>query len=578
MSRQSTRSDATEIRPTIKGKTAAKALSEIRRRIGPRLVLEQGWILTIRRPDARHDENPDFQIVLGDYWLPPNGVYPTAKRLSDHVPFAAALVLALDAFIAHTVSEKGFAARCKTVVVTLAKFFEYLWTHNIFELSAVSPDDWHRLIESLGCGGWQRALQIRDRLASWVLAGGDPKTLVSANRKNIVTERFAEALGTNVVGQEAALYATLLDRVPRRATARSLRAAFESIDDIDDEISSGAQYSRSTLREVMLTVNHLFELPLGVGTSVFPYPHVQRFARRYGKPPSRTRNLGVAEAGDLLTECVKWIYQIGPKLVELISAIADCVAKSANDSRVVLGHELNAFLQASELRAELDSLLPSPILHLDSERNDLKSMTVRGALLFLYTAVFIVVASMNARRRDEILHRKYGIHQGFIVAISEELGLYQGEFYIEKTLLDYEKFYVNQFTVDACALLESVQTVFDRTDRLLGHRNVEAVPERERSLFSYRRMSRIFLGKMYPKLLRVPNPKDCVQNRASVLVVSAYLVASEEMLYEPPLSVRQQSHIVFRKPLINCVSLVAPNGHPTSGPNGIASIDNVKWI
>lgn len=470
---------------------SSRLLSAVQSQLGSRLSLEDGWVIKVRRADTRYDEDPVSEIALRAFWLPPNGVYPSARPLSAYPPFAAMLVLALDAFARRAISEKNFVGRCRILAAILAKFLEYLWIQDIFVLSEFRDASWRELIRAIGRGGWQEALRIHERLSDWLQAGGDPGELVSANGKSIVTGRFGPALGTNVNGQEAVLYAMLLNALPREATAESKWAAFQAVANTEDEMSHSARYSQSTLREVMKALNFLFDLPLGLGADVYPFANIQTTAKRYGRAPSRTRNLGIAEAGKLLAECTRWIYQIGPKLVDLVRLLGDCVAQSSNESREVLGHNLDEFLRTSELRAELDVLLPAPVIALDSKRTESRTMTVRSAILLLQTAVFIVVATMNARRRDEVIHRKYGIHQGFITTLDAELGLYQGEFYVEKTLLDYELFYVNQITVDACSLLEALQETYLRVDQALGRRYADDVPHRERSLFSYRRMSRI---------------------------------------------------------------------------------------
>ncbi|WP_226103978.1 site-specific integrase [Burkholderia seminalis] len=411
--------------------------------------------------------------------------------MSDHPQFAAALVLALDVFCRRARSGKRFSIKCRHITSVLAKFFEYLWISDIYNLSGVQIDILRELIQSIGRGGWQDALCIRERLSGWVLAGGLPGELVSSNGKSVVTERFCSALGTNANGQEAVLYAAFLDAAREGAIVKSSGAASCSASDIEDELPESTQYSQSTLREVMTTLNYLFDLPLGVGTKIYPFPDIQGMAKRHGRGASRTKNLGIAEAGKLLAECVRWIYQIGPRLVELVRQLSECVIQSSSESREVLGHNLDEFLRISSLRAELDTILPGPISGLDSKRTEHRSMTVRSAIVLLQTAVFVVVATMNARRRDEVIHRKYGIHQGFIVALDAELGLFKGEFYVEKTLLDYDFFYVNQITVDACSLLETLQEIYFKVDHVLGRRLVDEIPPRERSLFSYRRMSRI---------------------------------------------------------------------------------------
>ena len=98
---------------------------------------------------------------------------------------------------------------------------------------------------------------------------------------------------------------------------------------------------------------------------------------------------------------------------------------------------------------------------------------------------------MNARRRDEITHRKFGLHIGCIRSEDEELGVFKGTFYIEKTLQGYLDFYVNKTTKQAIKLLEEIQHVFDGANVSLGRASVSSSPPKEQSLFGYHRFSRI---------------------------------------------------------------------------------------
>ncbi|WP_156484704.1 hypothetical protein [Herbaspirillum chlorophenolicum] len=119
------------------------------------------------------------------------------------------------------------------------------------------------------------------------------------------------------------------------------------------------------------------------------------------------------------------------------------------------------------------------------------SYSVREVLLTLMTGCMVLVATMNGRRRDEVSHRKFGIHVGFTSVVDEEFEIYKGLFYIEKSIQDHDSFYVNKTTREVAILLESIQKAFDDLNSYLGRPTFADMPETERSLFAYHRFSRV---------------------------------------------------------------------------------------
>jgi len=347
------------------------------------------------------------------------------------------------------------------------------------------------LIKLISRGGWQNALNIGERIKKLEISSSIVSNLVTRRGQQIsfVSDKLCAALGTNARGQETVAYANVLAEIGENKNKNET----ERIDALYERLSHVARkktMSRSSLREIMNGLNYLFDLPFDLGVKMVPYPNFQAIADRYGKVAARTRNLGAAEAGLLLSEACRWIYEIGPLVVTLVDQMSNRVVKAASEKRQVLGYDLDEWLAASAVRTSLDALLPRPLVGIDSGISSHR-MTVRRVILLLYTAVFVVIASMNARRKGEIIHRKYGIYAGFISTISEELSLFEGEFYIEKSYMDYAKFYVNKITLDASRLLESLQGSFDAVDLALKRRDVSNTPARQRALFSYRRFSRI---------------------------------------------------------------------------------------
>ncbi|MFQ6333987.1 hypothetical protein [Methylophilus sp. 3sh_L] len=169
--------------------------------------------------------------------------------------------------------------------------------------------------------------------------------------------------------------------------------------------------------------------------------------------------------------------------------MCEAVKAAHKDERKTLGYLLRDTLEDSDYRLELEKEINIKITGVDVAQRD--SLALRDLLMILMSACFVLMATMNARRRDEINHRKYGLHLGFATVVDKEMEIYTGNFYIEKTLKDYEKFYINKSTWKAAITLEAIQMEFDKVNVCLGRPSFADMPEKERSLFGYHRFSRL---------------------------------------------------------------------------------------
>ncbi|AMM24586.1 hypothetical protein AX767_09665 [Variovorax sp. PAMC 28711] len=77
-----------------------------------------------------------------------------------------------------------------------------------------------------------------------------------------------------------------------------------------------------------------------------------------------------------------------------------------------------------------------------------------------YLACFLHIATFNARRKDEVSSRRFGLQASNIFVVSAEMHLYQALFYCAKGSRDWLPFFVNQETFDAWSMLKELQTVF----------------------------------------------------------------------------------------------------------------------
>lgn len=454
--------------------------------IHPDISITQSSVITIKRSDARADEDSHQYIHLNSFWLPPNKVHCNPQLLLNRSNLITPLVFAMDKYLLHVGVTKSRNARLTNITTTLAKFFEYMWLCNKFELTSLTTDDFENLAKVLAEGGWHKALNIRSRLTDALEKGGPnlASSLLSLKKnrlKNIPRGVLGPAIGTNIASREGGSY---LKPILEHSGLAFNNAANKAIS--KELITNGMQSSQ--LRQTLSVINLLFDLPMSCGLSFVPYPYPAALAKKLTEPAGTTKNLGAIEAGSIVAEAYKWLYKHSDNILGLIREMCEEVKAAHTVGRKTLGYLLQDTLKDSTYRLELEREINIKITGVDVGQRG--SLSVRDLLMILMSACFVLIAAMNARRRDEINHRKYGLYIGFAAVVDEEMEIYTGNFYIEKTLKDYEKFYINKSTWKAALTLEAIQMEFDKVNVHLGRASFADMPERERSLFGYHRFSR----------------------------------------------------------------------------------------
>jgi len=463
--------------------------SEVAKKLHPQLKLHLGWRLQLKNLSARVDEDEKIICDLSKFWLPENRVYSYPQRLTAQPHLAAAAVLVVNDYWTIADSEKGQHVRALDALVSVVKFFEYCWRLGKYRPDQMSDSEFMTLAKDLAAGGWQLALGIRSRLKSFCLTANAVEIKSLFTNASINTGRFCELIATNVRGRESKIYLESLKKI---------QCAGDKVDkeQIVNEallLAEDHHPSASMLRGIFQHINRLYHIPFDLGICFVPYPRTRSTAEKLSSQSAgRTRNIGAQEATQMLAESFRWVYRYGPPLVKLVDEMCESVIKAHNEKRVVLGHELDTILKASENAKCINLKSPFKITNIDNvKRKHNGELSVRSALLNLFSSCFFLIGLMNGRRRDEISHPKYGIHWDAVNVIDQELKLFAAEFYIEKSLRDYLKFYINESTFDAISLLKSLASSFEKVDNALKLRKIDAVPARQRTLFSYRRFSRI---------------------------------------------------------------------------------------
>ena len=431
------------------------------------LFLDFDFVLHIKEHDARSDERKARPIDLKRYWLPANAVYETPSKFVDCTDYLAALIYALDYFAATNASSNSKCNRICFMLTSIIKFFEYCWLNNIFELGAITTSFTLKLARILARNGWHEALDINSRLTKFLDAARDPSHPIfkSTNSKvSMSCVGFQSAVATNISGVEVAVY---FNRVRQFEVAKGWRTVFRA----NDKTSSGMQYS--VLRQTLESINLLYHSADGYRAKIVPYESYVRLAKMLTENPGTTADINSYDAGMLLEYSLDYINTKSNRALRLLAFAEKQLMRSGrmreNFSRVMRFARRLGFIN----------------------QDVIESMNIHDGLKFLNSSVkdilnscFVVIAIFNARRKRELTHKKYGLSLGSGIVINERAGIFLQEFYVEKTLKDYVKFYIASATKVAITILEKLQLIF--AGKPFKKHNYSMLVDRDLTLFRYK--------------------------------------------------------------------------------------------
>lgn len=430
------------------------------------------WNVTVRKTYFRSEESPWYPIPIGDAWLPVSPVNPLPIRLRERPELCRTVVATIDSILQKRSLNKSTHIVAAYVAKTLIKLIEYAWLNGFYRLQDMPAPAWVEFRKKLVSGGFVAALDIEERTVR-LLRDIQADAFITARHDSLETAicirtEFLERLGTNIAANELSWSRQLLIQ------ARD-----------NDELAKSGDLSRYTrkaaqpmsvvrLIHCLGTFNQLAEVDAPFGLTYLPTEDVDAFARKHGRHGGRTPNATPEVAAVLLKSAFEWVYDYGPSVVHLIEEIALQLACYVSpDGKSIYQGDPNAtddfsnytlsirrrVLSNSPTRKEVESLLGLRITTYVKKESRGDAISLYGLLNKLFSACFVVLATMNARRRDELSHKVIGLHMRSLAIFDEQLGLAECEFYIEKTIKDYEKFFINDASRRALELLESIAVV-----------------------------------------------------------------------------------------------------------------------
>jgi hypothetical protein len=401
------------------------------------------------------DGSETHTVQLGAFWMPPTAISSRPTPLTRVADAMWCVALCAGVAFQTTRDTKSSYSIAAITASQLSKLIEYSRLNGLDTPWKWKQADFDVLARELADAGWAGALKLRDRTDA--LLRDRPELICELldrrsqkQRPSLREARFRAALGTNLRGKEL-----------KQARQLLLAAADGATQDLGSTLVG---MSLSMLRQVMDAINTLHELPQQLRLAYVPFPNSAFLATRLGRPLKKTKNLSAAEAAALLCEGVHWIYDVGPCVVELLKQLAELQRLAIDEGAEKLGETFLEHIRKSSAALLIEAAAQRQIRSLHSRRSPDGEVSLYEIILMLQSAIWIVIAGMNARRRDEICHPRIGLQAGCIRVVDEELGLFIGSFFIEKTLNDYLDFYVNRVTYDAVMLLEDLAAAFCTCD------------------------------------------------------------------------------------------------------------------
>jgi hypothetical protein len=468
------------------------------------LSITRSWVIRIKRVEARPEEKQYREVDLAKISLPPNGLYAEPVSLAQRPDLVAALLYAIDTFMARATRSISRTRRVVGYINDIALYYEALWLRDITTVDTMRPEHFVDIAQGLVAGWWPSVLSLRDRAED---AGIVLRDLTGAGSAGRVRERLATNYHHARVYLKSIFDAEVSDMLDLHRLADK-KEAIESDSRVlpdsdpnsggDEDDAAGGKLSSSRLGALFRAVNLLYEAKEGFGPFFCPYPDCFKLAVEYGAPPGRTNNLSIGLAGRLFRVCMIWLYERAPAVLKFLNKITTVVEESGGRSEKTITEANAEALLNSEEYADLAAALPFPLRSLDVNRQANDQFTFRTAITCLLAACFVLIAFMNARRKAEIIDKKIGLMCGALSVHSEALRIYQVDFYVEKSYQKRLPYFVNDTSCRAIRILEEMQACFRRVDEVWDAPFAK-IPNKEVPLFSYRRFNPVHGIGLVPK-------------------------------------------------------------------------------
>ncbi len=414
--------------------------------ISGRLRLVSGTCLLLGIAHPKPGQPSEQLIDLKNYVLPETALLPRCS-LTDDTAIFCAMIVAVDRYLIGLGKGKNTHLSVINRLNTLAKVWEWGRINGLYY-----PKDWKeshfkKLKSQLQAGLWAKALDIEARAIplierALVIAGSYDRSEREKHAFGREVMVLRELLGTNLSARELSIVKdTFRARLNKNSYAPYVYR----------------KHSSNSLGQTLSAVSSVGSIPAPYGFSVPPFSPQEIFKLRRSLTSGRTKNLTIDDATRIFKAAFQYVYVVAPRVVALLEIAKDVVKTSVNPRR----EGGRGFSETARLfRAKTDwnpwrddSVIGKNISFYKSNQPKVDSIALPDLIACTQLSCAILMAALNARRKDEICHPTIGVNRNSLTVVNNELGVYQATFYIEKSLQSYAPFYVNQCTYDCFTVL-----------------------------------------------------------------------------------------------------------------------------
>ncbi|MBB1077151.1 hypothetical protein HUU62_22350 [Rhodoferax sp. 4810] len=444
------------------------AKSNITIKFSDKVFINDG-ILFIKKTDGINEGDEYFQLNLRDCWLPPTSFSTDPTKLSMERDLCGLLIACLVDLGRRSRWSKSTYIILTAAARDLIKFFEWSWLHGIYDPMRLTEAHFIDLANQLSVGGWHNALNIDTRIENLVKG----KTIIQLesyltkpkSRKSMsVDKSFQAALGSNISSREIG--------PSKRILFNACGRSYSVVENISSRAKVTANFGMisSGLRQIFSTINLLAEIDSDKVLKFHPYRNPKKLAEKIGRVGHRTPTLTPDKVGDLLISCMREIRHTAPILIKVITEYISAAYSSDSGPTKFKFHISR--LQACPSYSILERHLGKRILRVYGTSIDASDEISLNQVIFdVYTSAIVIIIFLNARRKDEVQHKKVGLYAGSLRLFDERLSLYWADFYVEKSIRDFVTFFVSDFTVESIQVLENLSRLareWRNADHLYG--------------------------------------------------------------------------------------------------------------
>lgn len=396
-------------------------------------------------------------------WLPPSALVPKPTRLVENSGLFEIYLLGLGVFASKRREGKSFCKIVRAWSSNFEKIAEFAWLNGFYDLRDIPTQLWEQLQLDIALGGWVKALRIEQRTVDFLSTVDCPAEsfLNTKKEKNkvILRTEILELIGTNIGSRQLSVVKEIVVQAWNNGNLQ--RSGDTSLYKLakDRKLVSGRILS------IIDSIDILAQIAPDKAVMNLPGGSRFKLSRKYGKPECRTDNIDPDAWAKVLTYAYRWIFDYSPTLISFVSALAIAQKEMVASGKPVgrdgdlSDRDRWKLVRRLPETEKVESALGVKIVTFQKRVFYDSKTSVLSILNFLYTACYIVLLSMNARRKDEIIGKAIGLHVGSLRKIDEIFSLYECEFYMEKRIQGYRWHLVNRASQRALEVLGAVSNV-----------------------------------------------------------------------------------------------------------------------